>query len=324
MVSMPLRVKFRGITTRELLLVEGPAGWGEFGAFPEYGDSEACFWLRNALEMGWQGPPTPLRDRIPINGTVPALDAVTQAETIADLVAGFGAVTTFKVKVAEAGQQLADDIFRVSLVHQLAPQALIRVDANAAWTVEEALTALPQIVEAAGGVQHFDYAEQPCATVAELVELRRQLDPTIRLAADESVRRAVDPREVLQAPAVEQVVLKSAPLGGPRQMAAVLKGATQRVTVSSALDSAVGMNAGIAVAAILPEISACGLGTGNFFDHDLCAPHLIIDGYMPYRMAVPDADRLAEFQASPARENWWRERLTRCYDYLSAADLSVN
>jgi O-succinylbenzoate synthase len=49
-VALPMRVRFRGITVREVALIDGPAGWGEFGAFPEYGTAEASAWLASAIE----------------------------------------------------------------------------------------------------------------------------------------------------------------------------------------------------------------------------------------------------------------------------------
>ncbi|MFY9190860.1 MAG: o-succinylbenzoate synthase [Lawsonella sp.] len=319
-VSIPMRVKFRGITIREMLLVEGPAGWGEFAAFPEYDDLEASFWLRNALEMAWQGPPPAQREQVPINGTIPALDAIREEQVIADLITSFGAVTTFKVKVAEAGQTIADDIARVALVHQLAPQALIRVDANMGWSVDTALTAIPAIVEAAGGTDNFEYAEQPCATVPELKAVRTALDPEIHIAADESIRRAADPLDVIRAEAVDRVVVKAPPLGGPRQLLALAQHVPQRVTVSSALDSAVGMNSGIAAAAALPtEIPACGLGTGKFFKRDLAESRQVKDGFLDNQLAVPNPAALQDLSAPDRRKTWWLERLRRCYRYLSEA-----
>ena len=60
-VSLPMRVRFRGITTRELALIDGPAGWGEFGAFLEYGDAEAAHWLAAALDSAYRTPPPPRR-----------------------------------------------------------------------------------------------------------------------------------------------------------------------------------------------------------------------------------------------------------------------
>ena len=312
-VTLPMRVKFRGITHREILLLNGPAGWGEFSAFPEYDDAEAARWLACGMEMAWQGPPAAVRDRIPVNGTIPALNVITQQGVIRRLVHDFAGVHTFKVKVAEAGQTWADDVARVALVHRLAPTARIRVDANMGWTVCEAQEILPRIVEAAGGEEFFDYAEQPCRTVPELVELHDSLAGSIPLAADESIRRASDPLRVIQAGAVDRVVVKAAPLGGPRQLLHLSSHIPYPLTVSSALDSAVGMNAGIAAAAALPHVAACGLGPGHFFVTDVCEAHTLVDGSLPYRMATPDPARLVELRAPAKREQWWRERLERCY-----------
>ncbi|WP_327494012.1 enolase C-terminal domain-like protein, partial [Dietzia psychralcaliphila] len=137
-VALPMRVRFRGITEREVALVEGPAGWGEFGAFPEYDDPEAAHWLRSALEMAWQGPPPALRSRVAVNATVPAV----AASEVAGILDRFPGCTTVKVKVAEKGQQLVDDVARVAAVLQARPEARIRVDANGAWSVAEAAHAV--------------------------------------------------------------------------------------------------------------------------------------------------------------------------------------
>ncbi|MGB6070213.1 MAG: O-succinylbenzoate synthase, partial [Rhodococcus sp. (in: high G+C Gram-positive bacteria)] len=81
-LSMPMRTKFRGITTREVMLVHGPAGWGEFSPFPEYDDVESAPWLASAIEAAWDGPPSPLRRRIPVNATVPAVAAADVAAVL--------------------------------------------------------------------------------------------------------------------------------------------------------------------------------------------------------------------------------------------------
>ena len=74
-VELPMRVRFRGIMVREVALIDGPAGWGEFGAFLEYEPPEAAHWLAAGIEAAYGEPPSPLRDRIPINATVPAVAA---------------------------------------------------------------------------------------------------------------------------------------------------------------------------------------------------------------------------------------------------------
>jgi o-succinylbenzoate synthase len=302
-VALPMRVRFRGITTRELVLIDGPAGWGEFGAFLEYGDAEAAHWLAAALDSAYRTPPPPRRDRIDVNATVPAVDAA----QVPEILARFPGARTAKVKVAEPGQTLDDDVARVEAVRALVPT--VRVDANGAWTVDEAATA-------AAVLGPLEYLEQPCATVEELAELRRRVD--VPIAADESIRKAGDPLAVVRAGAADIAVLKVAPLGG---ISAMLKIAAQidiPVVVSSALDSAVGIAVGLAAAAALPNLDhACGLGTGRLFAEDVFEPVAPIDGYLPVGPVIPDLARLQALAAAPQRRQWWVDRIRACYPLLS-------
>lgn len=308
-LSLPMRVKFRGITTREVMLVRGPAGWGEFSPFPEYDDAEAAHWLRSALEAAWEGPPSPLRERVRVNATVPAVPA----SDVGDVLARFPGVDTVKVKVAEKGQTLTDDVERVRAARALVPN--VRVDANGGWSVDEAAAALEALL--ADG--DLEYAEQPCASVPELVELRRRL-PGVRIAADESIRRAEDPLRVVRAGGADVAVVKVAPLGGMRALLELTGDLAEYgvpVVVSSALDSAVGMSAGLAAAAAIPHLEfACGLGTGGFFTTDVAAGAEIVDGTLPTASAEPDPARLVELAAAADRRQWWHDRTRRCLALL--------
>ncbi|MEB3021538.1 o-succinylbenzoate synthase [[Mycobacterium] crassicus] len=305
-VALPMRVKFRGITVRELALIDGPAGWGEFGAFPEYDPPEAAHWLASALECAYQQLPQPLRDRIPINATVPAVDA----GQVPEVLARFPGARTAKVKVAEPGQSLADDVARVEAVRSLLPT--VRVDANGGWTLDEAVRAAKALT--AGGP--LEYLEQPCATVAELAELRGRIDTPV--AADESIRKADDPLAVARAGAADIAVLKVAPLGG---ISALLKIAGQigiPVVVSSAIDSAVGIAAGLHAAAVLPNLQhACGLGTGSLLAEDVADTPPQHDGYLPVGPVTPDPARLHALAASPDRRQWWIDRIKACHSLLA-------
>lgn len=304
-VALPMRVRFRGITTRELALIEGPAGWGEFGAFVEYEPPEAAHWLASGIEAAYAEPPPARRDRIPINATVPAVEA---AEVPAVL-ARFPGARTAKVKVAEPGQGLADDVDRVNAVRELVPT--VRVDANGGWSVEEAVEATSALT--ADGP--LEYIEQPCATVAELAELRRRVN--VPIAADESIRKAEDPLAVVRAGAADVAVLKVAPLGG---ISALLRVAAQidiPIVVSSALDSAVGIGHGLAAAAALPELRhACGLGTGRLFVDDVADPVAPVDGFLPVGPVTPDPARLEALRAPADRRQWWIDRVKTCYPLL--------
>jgi O-succinylbenzoate synthase len=308
-VALPMRIRFRGITTREMALLRGPAGWGEFGAFPEYADGEAAHWLANAIEAAWEGPPPPLRTHIPVNATVPAVTAA----RVPEILDRFPGVSTAKVKVAERGQTLADDLARVNAVRACVPH--VRVDANGGWNIDAAETAL-RALTADGPLQ---YAEQPCATTAELAELRKRLHGTVLIAADESIRRAEDPLAAAFAGALDIAVVKVAPLGGMRRTLAVAEQLGKYpIVISSALDSATGMNAPLAAAAALPGLElACGLATGEFFTTDVAAPRVIVNGTLSAAPVIPDPARLAELAAAPDRRQWWLERLRRCYAVLT-------
>ncbi|AYE94224.1 O-succinylbenzoate synthase [Mycobacterium paragordonae] len=304
-VALPMRVRFRGITTRELALIEGPAGWGEFGAFVEYEPPEAAHWLASGIEAAYAESPPARRDRIPINATVPAVEA---AEVPAVL-ARFPGARTAKVKVAEPGQRLADDVDRVNAVRELVPT--VRVDANGGWSVEEAVKATSALT--ADGP--LEYVEQPCATVAELAELRRRVD--VLIAADESIRKAEDPLAVVRAGAADVAVLKVAPLGGISAMLRVAAQIDIPIVVSSALDSAVGIGHGLAAAAALPELRhACGLGTGRLFVDDVADPVAPVDGFLPVGPVTPDPARLEALRAPADRRQWWIDRVKTCYPLL--------
>ncbi|WP_068156162.1 o-succinylbenzoate synthase [Rhodococcus phenolicus] len=308
-VSLPMRVRFRGITTREVVLIQGPAGWGEFGPFPEYGDDEAAHWLHSAIESAWLGDPAPQRAAVPVNATVPAVDP----DRVPEILARFPGARTAKVKVAEKGQDLAQDLARVRAVRELIDN--VRVDANGGWTVDEAVTALTALTVDAP----LEYAEQPCATVPELVEVRRRL-PGVPVAADESIRRAEDPLRVVRAGGADVAVVKVAPLGGAARLLALAGELAEHgvpVVVSSALDSAVGMGSGLAAAAALPDLPyACGLGTGGFFTVDVAPGRAMSDGMVPVGPITPDPARLAELAAPGERVRWWTERLRRCHALL--------
>ncbi|BBZ45932.1 o-succinylbenzoate synthase [Mycobacterium parmense] len=303
-----MRVRFRGITTREVALIEGPCGWGEFGAFVEYGPREAAHWLASCVESAYREPPPVLRDRVPLNATVPAVDP----GRVSEVLARFPGAGTAKVKVAEPGQTLADDIARVNAVRALIPT--VRVDANGGWSVDEAVRAAAALT--ADGP--LEYLEQPCATVDELAALRRRADmPDVPIAADESIRKADDPLAVVRAGAADIAVLKVAPLGGVRLLLAIAAQIDVPVVVSSALDSAVGIAAGVRAAAALPELRhACGLGTGGLFVDDVADVAGPVDGLLAVGPVAPDPARLRALAAPPARRQWWIDRVRACYPLL--------
>jgi o-succinylbenzoate synthase len=302
--AIPMRTRFRGITVREGALLPGPAGWGEFSPFAEYGPRECARWLACALEAATVGWPAPVRERVPVNVTVPAVGPE-QAHAI---VAASGCRTA-KVKVGEPGQPAGADASRVEAVRDaLGPAGAIRVDANGAWDVGEAERSLRELAPFG-----LEYAEQPCGTLAEMAELRRLLD--VPLAADESIRRAEDPLAVRAAGAADIVVLKAQPLGGVRAALRVAEACGLPVVVSSAVETSPGLAAGVALAAALPELPyACGLATISLLEGDVTAEPLREEkGFLPVRRPAIDAERIASFETDPAP---WRARVAAAAQFL--------
>ncbi|MGH3759510.1 o-succinylbenzoate synthase [Actinophytocola sp.] len=307
--AIPMTTRFRGIDVREGMLIEGPVGWGEFSAFAEYDDAESASWLTAAIEAGTVGWPDPVRGRVPVNATVPAVDPAR-----ANRIARESGCRTVKVKVADHPASLPEDVERLEAVRDaLGPSGLVRCDANGAWDVDTAVSAIATLDRAAGGLE---YVEQPCRTVEELALVRRRV--SVRIAADESIRRAADPLRVAVAEAADVAVLKATPLGGVRRALRVAEACGLPCVVSSALETSVGLAAGVALAGALPSLEfACGLGTVSLLTSDVVGPARSlrpVDGFLPVAPVppTPDSSLLDRYEiADPVRAAWWRDRLAR-------------
>lgn len=311
--ALPMRNKFRGITVRCGVLLHGPAGWGEFCPFEDYTDSQSVPWLRTALESCTTEWPEPVRTSIPVNCTVPAVPP----EQAAAIVSASGC-TTAKVKVAEPGQSPGEDVERVAAVRQaLGPRGAIRVDANAAWDPDEAVRRIRELDRAANGLE---YVEQPCRELTELAAVRRKVD--VRIAADESIRRAEDPLRVAVAEAADVAVIKATPLGGVHRALQVAEACGLPCVVSSAVESSVGLAAQLALAGALPELPfACGLGTAALLDGDLVADCLLpVNGQLPVPRRAPEPDPKLVAAATPPTEvrQRWLDRLRRVHALLDS------
>lgn len=311
-VSLPLVSRFRGIDVREALLFEGPRGWTEFSPFTEYDDAEASAWLAAAIDYAWVEPPPARQPRLYVNATLPAV----AASEVASVLERFPGCRTVKVKVADAGQTLADDTARVAAARELlGPDGRIRIDANGAWTVDEAERAIHALAEF-----DLEYVEQPCASVDELAQVRRRVKYMgIPIAADESVRKAADPLAVARAGAADLLVVKGQPLGGITAALRIIDQAGLPVVVSSALDTSVGLGMGLALAGAIESLDYdCGLATAALLAADVTESPLIpVDGQLEVRRVVPDEHLLAAHAASPERTEWWLSRLARCYALLA-------
>lgn len=314
-VSLPLRNRFRGVEFREALLVEGPNGWTEFSPFVEYEAAEASAWLAAAIDFGWGAEPRPLRSRVEVNATLPAVDAA----LVPGILTRYPGCRTIKVKVAEPGQTLADDVARVAAARGfVGDEGRIRVDANMNWTVDETLDALRALAP-----YDLEYVEQPVRTVPELAAVRSRIADAslgVPVAADESVRKAADPLAVARAGAADLLVIKAQPLGGIAAALRIVEDAGLPVVVSSAIDTSVGLSMGAFLAASVPTLEHdCGLGTAAMFAEEITRePLLPVDGGIDVRRIRVDEDLLRRHAADPARRTWWLARVSAAYAALAA------
>lgn len=301
--DLGLRHRFRGLTRRQGVLIRGTAGWAEWSPFLEYRRPEIDSWWEAAVAAAEQGYPEPVRHRVPVNVTVPAVGPELAHELVR-----ISGCRTAKVKVAEPGQQLADDLARVEAVRDaLGPGGKVRIDVNGAWDVTTAVRHLAELTRF-----ELEYVEQPCAGVEELAQLRRQLaraGSSLLIAADESIRRSGDPERVVELEAADVAVLKVQPLGGVQRCLELAERLALPVVVSSALESSVGLAAGVALAAALPELPfACGLNTATMFVQDVTEQPLVaIDGEIEVRLPVPGPE--ASWLAAPTDAEFWHRRL---------------
>ena len=309
-VSIPLRTKFRGITERELLVFEGPNGFSEWAAFPEYSDEEAAAWLSAAIEWGFGNLPIPKRTSVPANAILPAV----APQDVAKILARAGKFTTVKIKTAEKGQDISDDLARILEVQNLYPEAKIRLDANGGFEITQVLDLLEKL--GFEGIQ-LEYFEQPVATISELAELKVEIartGQTTLIAADESVRKSSDPLAVELAGAADILVLKSAPLGGIASALEIAASSKLPVVSSSAMQSSIGLSAELHFAACLDEMEFdAGLGTMNLFAGDLVKDSLKpVDGVLEVRRPEVSTSALDTLKAEDHRYDWWIARLERC------------
>jgi len=303
-IALPMKTNFRGINVREIALLKGNYGWGEFSPFLEYDDVESSQWLASAIEAATQPRPKLFRSSVAVNGTIPSTN---DKKVIDELVASYPGVKTYKVKV---GNNLSEDIVRLARIRSLGRKVNIRIDVNGLWSVEQALTNLYSFYENVGP---FEYVEQPCATLDELRELKSKIRIPLKIAVDEVIRKSADPFALDLKGAADIVMLKVQPLGGIRRAHAIAEHHNLPIVVSSALESAVGINYGLTLAASFEEMSFdCGLATGSLMAQDVA--HLpTANGTLQISEFEPQLDGL---DVAPDRFEWWKNRIMRTAELL--------
>jgi len=303
-IALPTKTNFRGINIREVALFQGEYGWGEFSPFLEYDYKECAPWLMCAIEAATKPRPKLYRNSVKINGTIPATN---DKNVIKALVETYQGVTTFKVKV---GDNLSEDLVRLAQIRSLGRKINIRIDVNGLWSVKDALTNLYAFYEEIGP---FGYVEQPCATLEELRELKASIHIPLKIAVDEVIRKAKDPFAIDLTGAADLVMLKVQPLGGIARAHKLAEHHKLPVVVSSALESAVGINYGLQLAASFPEMNFdCGLGTGSLLAANV-AELPIVDGHIEITDVEPDFNG---YEVAPERFEWWKNRVMKTAELL--------
>ncbi len=296
-VALPTKSNFRGVKLREVALFKGEFGWGEFSPFLEYDTAECVPWLQSAIAAATKPVPKLFREKVKVNGTIPALNNSAEIE---EIVQSFDGVTTFKVKV---GDNLVEDLARLMMIRSLNPKAKLRVDVNGSWSVDTAISNLQAIYENIG---ELEYIEQPCATIDELKRLKEEIKIPLKIAGDEILRKAKDPFKVDLAGAIDILVLKVQPLGGINRANQLANHYGLPVVVSSALESAVGINYGLQLAGSIPDLEFdCGLGTGALLSKNI-GNLPIVNGEITITNVEPDFSGL---EVSPDRYQWWKNRV---------------
>ena len=303
-IALPTKTNFRGINVREVALFQGEYGWGEFSPFLEYDYQECAPWLMCAIEAATKPRPQLYRNSVRVNGTIPATN---DKSVIKSLVETYQGVKTFKVKV---GDNLGEDIVRLAQIRSLGRDIKIRIDVNGLWSVQDALTNLYAFYEEVGP---FEYVEQPCATLEELRELKASIHIPHKIAVDEAIRKAKDPFAIDLSGAADLVMLKVQPLGGIARAHQLAEHHKLPVVVSSALESAVGINYGLQLAASFPEMNFdCGLGTGSLLRADV-ASLPIVNGEIEITEVEPDFNG---YEVAPERYEWWKNRVMKTAELM--------
>ena len=311
-LSLPLKTSFRGVTDRELMIFRGQERYAEFSPFLEYQDAEAATWLQAALAFANEDLPDLRRDAILVNATLPAV----HGDQVEKLLENFPGFRTVKIKVAEKGQTLQDDLARIRAVKKLYPNAKIRLDANGGFTVNQALSLLESLQDI-----ELEYFEQPVASIPELVQLRktlRELGSNLKIAADESIRKATDPLLVAREQAADIAVIKMQPLGGVVRAKDIAQESGLEIVVSSALESSLGIAQGLYLAGSMESLNYdCGLWTQNLLADDIVKTPLRVQN-ASIAIALPELDpeKLERYRVAPDRERFWMQRLERCLELL--------
>ena len=311
--SLTLREKFRGLTTREGVVFQGPAGWGEFSPFSNYTPHQDSLWLRAALESAFVSFKYPKDASVGVNAIIgdnedPYLASIRALEQ-------FGC-NTVKIKV---GLDIGNDVKRVDAVVRAFREAgkladlQIRLDANGRWSVSQAQETLSELDSAP-----IEYIEQPCQSVQEIRELHRKIN--VPIALDESIR--IDGQYQISDFA-DLAIIKVSPLGGINAIEELITKLDVPIRISGALESGVGLSASLLAAHTFAPDEVAGLGTGMLLATDLTnepiVPHR---GRISVKRFEPSSENLIECPLPLDRKESWEQRIARAWALIPVAVLA--
>ena len=297
-LAIPTKTNFRGINLREVVIFRGPFGYSEFSPFIEYSNIESTNWMRAALEAAYKPKPELKQKTVKINATLPKVD-LDKVKNILNLYPG---AKTIKIKV----DSFNEDAKLVAKALEYSPNSQIRLDVNGGWDLQRAGENIEKFDQEFG--TQIEYYEQPCAELSELKKLK-EFTKT-KIAADESIRKNLDFNFEELKEYVDIAILKWQPVGGfsaARELAAKIN---LPVVISSALETGIGIDHGLHLAASIGTDLACGLGTVGLLQEDIVnEPLEIIDGEIAVISRTPNQEQIAKYRASEERWLWWNKRV---------------
>lgn len=215
---------------------------------------------------------------VTVNATIGQADTAAAYQAAQKAVGqGFACI---KVKVGLA-KTIAAEVERVAALREAIGNSVkLRIDANGAWTVSQAIQTLRALEEF-----NLELVEQPVAAsdIEGLAQVRRSVK--IPVAADEALSSALAMRQIIEQQAADIVVIKPMLLGGLQAANRLIQQATAAglaVFVTSSLDSGIAITAALHLSATLPQPRlACGLATAELLTTSLLEnPPLIQNGRM--------------------------------------------
>jgi O-succinylbenzoate synthase len=304
--QVELNTSMKSEMKREGVLIQGDFGWAEFAPFEYHSMEHSARWLQAALEMAWTELPKSKVDSVAVNAISPSSDPVNGLKVLEET-----GCKILKVKLGQAN--IEKEIYDL---HQISRTSKVkfRIDFNASLDIKKTLDYAKELKEI-----DVEYFEQPCESIIELKELRKQID--IPLAIDENLRLASDATDknlIKQiSEACDFIVVKPIPVGGITrfvQIAEEVLGLNKSLIVSSSMDTSIGIYLTTLAQSLINDRStnAAGAGTGSLLKTDVVSQTLKAhDGYVLVQRMNLDESKLVP----STNEKELNLKLNEAFDY---------